>query len=352
MSDRKINIGILGSGGYGATACRYLNNTGQFQIVACMDIDAATARTTAVRETAKAYSDLNEFLAHPGMEAVCINTPVLLHADHTRFCLEASKHVFVTKPVTAFIEDGEQIAELAARKKLALVVGHHARHTAMSRFIKTLLETNRLGRLCNVLATCCSGSGLCQKEGDWRADPEHNPGGPLLQCGIHTVDTLMSFFGPISHVMAMMQDNITDFSVVDNTLTLMQFASGIQACFICNYTTAYMHTMDFFGTEGNLHVHEHVTDLNRREVYFQLRRSNEHEPWESLDIPKDSTYPDSHGGVLEKDFAWQIRSGRFDYGNLKDSIAALSVIHAAVQSHRTGTVVGVEYHSASTTGGR
>ena len=108
MSREKIRIGILGSAGYGTTAREYLNNSACFEIVACMDIDAAAADTAARAERALAYTDLHAFAAHEGMQAVAINTPVLLHAEHAMTALEAGLHVFMTKPVTHNARDAPQ----------------------------------------------------------------------------------------------------------------------------------------------------------------------------------------------------------------------------------------------------
>ena len=58
-----------------------------------------------------------------------------------------------------------------------------------------------------------------------------------------------------------------------------------------------------------------------------------------LRIPRDSSYPDTHGGVLERSFAEQIRTGRPDYTNVRESIEGLRVIHAAMESYRTGQTV-------------
>ena len=167
------------------------------------------------------------------------------------------------------------------------MVGHHARFAPPMLKMKQEMESGALGRICNVLVTCCSSSGLEQKEGDWRAEPGANPGGPLLHCGIHLIDILLSFFGEVATVSAIMQEDVTSYEAIDNTLTLLHFKNGVQAAFVCNYTTAYMHTFDVFGTKGNLHHHQHITDLKQHELYFQPRKNGPHEPWEELEIPQD-----------------------------------------------------------------
>ena len=339
MKDRQISIGILGSGGYGNSARKYLNNTGEFNIVACMDIDSKIAESAATEENAAAYTDIDAFLKHPEMEAVCISTPILLHSEHSIKSLKAGKHVFITKPVTPFVEEAEKLVSLAKQRKLAFLVAHHGRLAPVNRLASEIIKSGKLGRLCNVVVTCCSGSALGQKCGDWRIKDGVNPGGPLLQCGIHTLDFLLGVLGPVSKVSAMTQDDVTDNSTTDNIISLMQFKCGVQVVLVANYSTAYMHTLDFFGTKANLHIHKHITGYGQEEVYLQYRDSNVHEPWTQVRIPYDDSYPDKHGGKLEKAFAAQVRSGKADYSNLVDAITALKVLHAAVESSNSGKSV-------------
>jgi len=216
------------------------------------------------------------------------------------------------------------------------MIGHHARHKPIAQLLKEHIERGVLGRVCNVVVTSCSSAGLAQEDGAWRTDGDQNPGGPMLQCGIHWLDTLLGTFGKVATISSFMQDDVTPGNVVDNTLTLLKFKSGVQATFVSNYTTAYLHTVDILGTKASLHLHEHITGLGQQEVYLQRRAQCIHEPWEALRIPSQGDYPDPHGGVLERSFAEQIRTNRPDYGNLQDAIDALRIVHAAVQSHRQG----------------
>ena len=335
MGNRNIKIGIIGSGGYGGTARGHLNDAGGFDIVACMDVSKSAAVAAAKAEQAEAYTDLDAFFAHDGMEAVSINTPALLHYEHCIRSLKDGMHVMVTKPVTNNSAEALKIRRQAERKNLVCMVGQHAKHHPEFEFVRSILQSDRLGRVCNGSILSCSSSGLWQKAGDWRAIADQNPGGPMLQCGIHSIDFLLSVFGPIESVTAVMQDDVTKFGVVDNAMTLLQFANGMQMSMVMNYTTAYMHTMDFFGTKANLHMHSHITGLGQREIYIQPCGKGLHEPWRALRIPTKQSVN------LERLFADQIRAGKPDYSNFNGAIDALKVVEAAVKSSETGRAVKV-----------
>ena len=329
---RKIKIGIIGAGGYGRTATSYFANTGEYEIKAFMDISADTANAQVKQYGGKAFTELELFLEEADIEAVSINTPVLKHAEHAGLCLEHDKHVFLTKPVTAVVEDAEALVVLAEEKGLVFMVGHHARFAPEFMLAKDIMESGQLGRVCNVVVMSCSSGGLTQKAGDWRTIPGQNPGGPLLQCGIHSIDTLLSWFGKIKRLSSFMQDNITEFEVVDNAMVMFEFENGVQATLISNYTTAYYHTVDILGTKAALHIRKHITGMGQTEVYLQKREEGLFEPWEQLRIPYTGDYPDFHGGILEREFARQIRNSVPDYSNLEDAVNALRLVHSAVAS--------------------
>ena len=200
MEPRKITIGFLGAGGYGRSARAYFRNTGEYDLVACMDIDPVVASLGARQDDATSFTNLDAFLASNAFEAVSINTPVHLHAEHMTRCLQAGKHVFVTKPVTDFPDKAAAIVTLARARKLACMVGHHSRHGAIPNMIRDIHDSGQLGRLCNIVINSCSSAALNQTPGDWRALAGKNPGGPLLQCGIHTIDFLQGLLGPVARV--------------------------------------------------------------------------------------------------------------------------------------------------------
>jgi len=341
MTADKIKIGIMGSGGFGETARRYLRNTGEFQIVACLDTNAEAAQGAALAENAKTYTDAAAFLAHPGMQAVSINTPVPLHAEHLRLCMEHDKHVFVTKPVTASVEEARAAAVMAKARGLAVMVGHHARHRPTIRMIQHMIDEGKIGQLCNVMVACCSSRGLSGSPQEWRFHDRRNPGGPLLHCGVHIIDILISVLGSVRRVAAMCQDNITRHCVEDNYMLLAEFACGVQATLTSNYTTGYLHTMHWMGTKGNLHLQEHITHLGQCDLFFQKRMEGECEPWESMALPADPSYLDDHFGILEKSFAHQVRHRQPNYENLEQAINVLEVVDAAIRSAQTGRFMNV-----------
>ncbi|MEI9968024.1 MAG: Gfo/Idh/MocA family oxidoreductase [Terracidiphilus sp.] len=65
----------------------------------------------------------------------------------TKAALENGKHVFVEKPFTSTVAQGEELVNLAAQKNLKLMVDHTFLFTGAVRRISQLIEEGALGNL-------------------------------------------------------------------------------------------------------------------------------------------------------------------------------------------------------------
>src|SRR6056297_2300675 len=70
----------------------------------------------------KRFTDYDELLADPDIDAVHINTPIPNHAEHTLAALEAGKHVACTVPMATSVEDCKAIVELTAETGLSYMM--------------------------------------------------------------------------------------------------------------------------------------------------------------------------------------------------------------------------------------
>lgn len=143
-----INIGIIGFGYWGPNIVRNFNNLEGARVVSICD-----GNLDAMKRASKAYShiavtrDINDILTSPNIDAVAVITPVSTHFELTKKALENGKHVFVEKPFTASVAQAERLIELAARKKLTIMVDHTFIFTGAVRKIKQLIDEKVLGDL-------------------------------------------------------------------------------------------------------------------------------------------------------------------------------------------------------------
>ena len=143
-----INVGVIGYGYWGPNVVRNLEGLEGVRVVAIADQSAA-ARDRARKAThgITVTADTCEVIGSPEIDAVAIITPVWTHFELAKTALENGKHVFVEKPFTSNAAQAEELIEIAAKKKLQIMVDHTFLFTGAVRKIKQLLQEDALGKL-------------------------------------------------------------------------------------------------------------------------------------------------------------------------------------------------------------
>jgi len=143
-----INVGVIGCGYWGPNLIR--NFQGQPNCCVKMVCDLDKNRLKHMRSL---YSDVvttmdvEEIIINEGIQAVAIATPVDMHYDLAKRCLEAGKHVFVEKPMTSSSAQSRELVDLADEKGMTLMVGHTFIYSAPVRMIKEIVESGELGEI-------------------------------------------------------------------------------------------------------------------------------------------------------------------------------------------------------------
>ncbi|MFM1827662.1 MAG: hypothetical protein RLY67_1043 [Pseudomonadota bacterium] len=145
---QKTKCAVIGVGYLGQFHAEKYAASNQAELVAVCDSSANRAKEVADRLGCEAFTDPNDLIGR--VEAVSIAAPTQLHYLLSRFALQNDMHVLVEKPITARIEDAEEIDLLAQQKGLVLQVGHLERfNPAVSALMKSpqnprFIESHRL----------------------------------------------------------------------------------------------------------------------------------------------------------------------------------------------------------------
>ena len=152
------------------------------------DVDPYQVSDLAKKYGAKPFTDFDEVLADPNVDAVDLVTPPFLHAEQTIAAARAGKHVYCEKPMTRSL--GEADAMVAAHKSsgTTLMVGesyvfHHPNVAA-----RNVIDNGDIGDLLHIRETKGAWvikpeesqrlSGLSHEaNAPWRVDPKLSGGG-------------------------------------------------------------------------------------------------------------------------------------------------------------------------------
>lgn len=130
----------------------------------------------------KRFTDYDELLADPDIDAVHINTPIPNHAEHTLAALRAGKHVACTVPMATSVEDCKAIVELTAETGLSYMMMETVVYAREFLYMKELYDTGELGKLQFLKAS---------HQQDMDGWPGYWPGLPPMHYATHCVGPVL-----------------------------------------------------------------------------------------------------------------------------------------------------------------
>jgi predicted dehydrogenase len=143
-----IRIGIIGYGYWGPRIARNFQGlTGCELSLICDQSEQALRRARQAHPGVAVTRDAAEVLFSPHIDAAAVITPVWTHHGIAKTALENGKHVFVEKPFTSTAAQAEELIEIAARKKLCVMVDHTFLFTGAVKKIRELIDSGTLGDL-------------------------------------------------------------------------------------------------------------------------------------------------------------------------------------------------------------
>ncbi len=144
----KLKVGVIGAGYLGRFHAEKYARMADVELVAVIDVDEAAARRTAEKFGAAAGTDYRTLLGR--VDAVSIVVPTSLHFPISRDFLENGADVLIEKPITATLEEADELIRIAEARGLLIQAGHLERFNpallALEKEALTplFIESNRL----------------------------------------------------------------------------------------------------------------------------------------------------------------------------------------------------------------
>lgn len=153
-ANERLRIGVIGAGGRMRQLLNSAERTGvPFEIVSVSDVytprrDEVKTRPSAT--TATTHMDYREVLDDTSIDAVIIATPDHWHVRIAAAALAAGKDVYLEKPVTHTLEEGEVLEKSVRSSKQILQSGMQQRSWGHFRNAVDLIHGGALGRVTQV----------------------------------------------------------------------------------------------------------------------------------------------------------------------------------------------------------
>ncbi len=332
MSRTKVNIALAGVSNHGNTILEAILANENLHLVSCFDTNTSAMESTAGRIGIKAASGYSELVADPDIEAVALATPNHVHLDQVREAASRKKHVFLEKPIANSMADAREIVRSINEAGLILSIGHNSRRKRTFRTAKKLLEEGKIGVVVGVDANLSRPAGLQEGLPEWKADARTCPLLPMMQLGIHFIDTISYLVGTVSRVACLASRLAMKGSALDTTAAVMQLESGVTATLSSHYITPETYSVKIYGTKGIIRCTPTALQLERTDDY----RKSEFTDYDFSDEGMESY-------ILEmKEFGDCIIGGTKPEIDGETGLRALACIEAMLRSYETGRVVEVE----------
>ena len=232
----RIHIGLIGAGIIGATHSAVLRTIAnvmpdQVELTAVAD-PSPQARELFVTlyRYRHAFVDARDLLQRGDVDTVFVCTPTAFHADLVRGAAAAGKQLFCEKPLAMSLDEARDMSDAVRRAGIKSQIGLVLRFSALYTVMRDLLFSADAG---DPMAVVFRDDQVFPIRGmhdsAWRKDRSLTAGGTLIEHGVHDLDLLTWFFGPIARLRAWQQNRAGHPGVEDYMAVELEFASGLRA---------------------------------------------------------------------------------------------------------------------------
>jgi UDP-N-acetyl-2-amino-2-deoxyglucuronate dehydrogenase len=255
-------FGIVGLGliaDFHAKAIQAISG-GRSSLVACCSRSAKKAQEFEKKYGCTGYTDIDKFLAHPGLDIVSLCTPSGAHLEHSLAAAKAGKHVIAEKPLEITPERCDKIIAACESAKVSLAGIFQSRFSEVAGIVKKAVDQGRFGTL--VLGDAYVKWFRSQEyydDGGWHGTQSLDGGGALINQAIHAIDLLQWFMGPVESVQAFTGTiGHKRIEVEDNAVAALRFRNGAFGVIVGSTSVypGFLKRIEISGTKGSVILEE------------------------------------------------------------------------------------------------
>ncbi|MBR5448256.1 MAG: Gfo/Idh/MocA family oxidoreductase [Clostridia bacterium] len=150
-TDKKIKVGIIGTGGISNGHIRAYLKQDDVEIIAACDLIPGKAEARMEQyglKDARCYIDYKEMIEkEPELEVVSVCTYNTQHAEPTIYALEHGLHVLLEKPFTVTLDEAIEVMRAEKKSGKVLSIGFQPRFDGNMQMIKKIVESGQLGKI-------------------------------------------------------------------------------------------------------------------------------------------------------------------------------------------------------------
>ncbi len=224
----KVRMVVVGAGVIGKRHISSIAASGCAELVGIVD-RVPEAEAVAGEAGVPFFANIPAMLDTVSPEGVIVSTPTIHHLQPVLQALDAGVHVFVEKPITATIDEAEQIIAKSETVDRHVLVGHQRRYYGLVRQTREWVQGGGLGRFLAVNGQWTVKKDDVYYRADWRKE---RAAGPVLTNLIHEIDCLRYICGEITSISAEMSNAVLGYEKEDVAACVIRFENGGLGTFI------------------------------------------------------------------------------------------------------------------------
>lgn len=349
--DKKIfGFGIIGAGVIARFHARAIHAIADARLIGVYNRTKFKAKEFATAFSCNNYDTVEDLVQDKHIDIVCICTASGAHLKPALLSIRAGKHCLVEKPLEVTIARCAEIIAEARKARVKVGVIFPSRFYAESKALKNAVDRQRFGNM--VLGDAYVKwyrSPAYYQSGKWRGTWELDGGGALMNQGIHSVDLLQWYMGPVRSVHAFCANiEHKSIEVEDTVVAIIEFENGALGTIECSTAVfpGSLKRIEIRGTKGSAVMEEN----NIVEWKFSESKENDailNQPEEHIQItgggasnPEDISFK-GHQMQIE-DMIRAITDNTEPAVNGEEGQKSVAIIEAIYKSAKTGRKISLK----------
>lgn len=337
---KTIKIGSIGLGRLGYEHAKNIaTRVPGAELAALCDIkEKRLAEVAEELNVLSTYTDVAAMCANPDLDAICVVSPSMFHAEHIKIALDAGKHVFCDKPLDTTVDkcrEAEKAVE--AHPDLIFMLGFMRRYDNSYVKAKKRIDNGDIGKV--VLVRSYTQDPRTTIEGTLKFAP--HSGGQFLDMCVHDID-LVRWFAKSEPKKVWGIGGVFEFERYrelndgDNVACMMQCENEAMAFMFAGRASAHGCNVEteIIGTHGTLRIASVGTD-------GMLEVLSEHGVCRECYPDFLSRWHEAYTNEMIE-FVSCIREGRKPEVTVYDGTAVSRVAYRCKESFETGKMLEME----------